>query len=402
MKRGTRLHISRASFINLNEVFFMYKKLLSILICILLALPVTAYAESKMPVVNLSAPSSILVEAGSKKVLCENNSHQKRACASVTKVMTLLLVMEALDCGRLSPDTELSASAHAASMGGSDIWLEEGERMTVRDLIKATAVASANDAAVVLAEELSGSEADFVAEMNKKARSLKMNDTVFKNCNGLDEKGHLTSAYDVAIMSCELIKHKRIFDYTSIWLDNLRGGKTQIVNTNKLLKTYDGITGLKTGTTDDAGCCMSATAERGGLSLVAVVLGCKSGTERFADSARLLDYGFQNFVSEKPELPARLNKRVKVSGGMTGTVRLECGDPGTLVLRRSGDNKLNRECIIKKDLKAPIHRGDKLGEVNYYSGKRLLKSLKITAADSVEAMSFGLVAAKMLKALTSL
>ena len=211
----------------------MFKKLVSIFICILItaSVPIAVSAKSN---VEVSAPSAVLIEANSRKVLSDKNSHEKRACASVTKVMTLLLVMEAVDSGKLKLSDTLSASAHAASMGGSDIWLEEGETMSVDDLIKATAVASANDAAVVLAEAISGSETAFVAQMNKKAKKLGMKDTTFKNCNGLDEEGHLTSAYDVALMSAELITHKKIFDYTSIWLDNLRGGKTQIVNTNKL------------------------------------------------------------------------------------------------------------------------------------------------------------------------
>lgn len=379
----------------------MFKKLISLLLALTLALPVTAFAV-KMPSLELNAPSAVLVEVETGKTLFAKNPHEKRACASVTKVMTLLLVMEAIDGGRLRYTDTLTTSAHAASMGGSDIWLEEGEKMTVDDLLKATAVASANDAAVVLAEAVSGSEGAFVAAMNKRARALKMRDTTFKNCNGLDEKGHLTSAYDVALMTRELIKHKKIFKYTSIWLDNLRGGKTQIVNTNKLLRTYDGITGLKTGTTDDAGCCMSATAERDGLTLAAVVLGCNTGTERFADSAALLDYGFTNFTVEKLELPKEALCKVKVSGGMTSQTRLSCENPGTVVVSRMGDSKLNRECIIKKDVQAPVRKGDKMGEVNYYSGKRLLKSCDITAADSVEKLTFSSVASAMLKALGKL
>lgn len=380
----------------------MFKRLLCLMICALLALPMTAFAEGQKPALNVSAPSAVLMEAETRKILFEKNPREKRACASVTKVMTLLLVMEAIDSGKLKYTDVLTSSAHAASMGGSDIWLEEGEKMSVDDLVKATAVASANDAAVVLAEAISGSEEAFVSEMNKKADSLGMKDTVFKNCNGLDEKGHITSANDVALMSAELIKHKDIFKYTSIWLDNLRGGKTQIVNTNKLLRTYNGITGLKTGTTDDAGCCMSATAERDGLSLIGVVLGCNTGTERFADSAALLDYGFANYTVEKLELPKEATGTVKVSGGMTDTLRLGCDNPGSLVVSRAGDNKLNRECVIKKDIGAPIRKGDKLGEVNYYSGKQLLKSLDITAKSSIEKMTFSSVAAAMLKALRAL
>ncbi len=379
----------------------MLKRFVSIFISVLLvfSVPIAANAEQK-PALDVSAPAAVLIEGESGKVLFEKNSHDQRACASVTKVMTLLLTMEALDNGRFKLSDTLTSSAHAASMGGSDIWLEEGETMSVDDLIKATAVASANDAAVVLAEAISGSEDAFVAEMNKKAKSLGMKDTVFKNCNGLDEEGHITSAYDVAVMSAELTKHPKIFDYTSIWLDNLRGGKTQIVNTNKLLKTYDGITGLKTGTTNDAGCCMAATATRDGLSLVSVVLGCDTGTSRFADSAALLDYGFANYTVQKLELPKDVHKVQKVTGGMTGEVKLECPDPGSMIVSRTAGEAVTTECKIQKEIKAPVKKGDVLGEVNYYSGKDMLKSVRLTAKNSVEEMTFGSVFREMLRALT--
>ena len=379
----------------------MLKRLFSIFSCILIlgSLPIAARAESN---IDLSSPSAILIEAESRKILSEKNSHERRACASVTKVMTLLLVMEAVESGKLKLNDTLSASAHAASMGGSDIWLEEGERMSVDDLIKATAVASANDAAVVLAEAVSGSEKAFVEEMNKRAKKLGMKHTVFKNCNGLDEKGHLTCAYDVALMSSELIKYKKIFDYTSIWIDELRGGKTQIVNTNNLLKSYEGITGLKTGTTDDAGCCMSATAERNGLSLIAVVLGCDSGTARFGDCAALLDYGFANYTVKKLDLPEKAEGKVKVKGGMKDTLYLRCEKPGSMIVsRRAGENFLT-ECKIKKDIEAPVKAGDVVGEVNYYSNKELLKSCKITAKNTIEKMTFNSVISAVCKAITAL
>ena len=379
----------------------MLKNVISILLCLLLAVPFTAVASERSKV-EVTAPSAVLIEAESKKVLCEKNPHEQRACASVTKVMTLLLVMEALDSGKLSITDTLTASAHAASMGGSDIWLEEGEKMSVDDLIKATAVASANDAAVVLAEALCGSEKTFVAEMNKRAKELGMNHTVFKNCNGLDEKGHLTCAYDVALMSSELIKHKKIFKYTSIWIDELRGGKTQIVNTNKLLKSYKGITGLKTGTTDDAGCCMSASAERDGLSLIAVVLGCDNGTKRFGDCATLLDYGFAEYTVKELSLPKNAEKPVKVKGGMKDTLYLRCEKPGTMIVRRTAGEKLLTECKVKKDIIAPVKAGDTIGEVNYYSGKELLKKCKITAKNTIEKMTFNSVLGALYKKIIKL
>ena len=378
----------------------MLKRLLSIALCAALALAcVCANASTGGAVPQLSAPSAVLMDANTGKILLEKNSHERRACASVTKIMSLTLVMEAIDSGSIKLSDELASSAHAASMGGSDIWLEEGERMSVDDLIKATAVASANDAAVVLAEAISGSEESFVAEMNKKAKLLGMKDTVFKNCNGLDEEGHLTSAYDVALMSRELCRHKKIFEYTSIWLDELRGGKTQIVNTNKLLKTYNGITGLKTGTTGDAGGCMSATAERDGLSLVAVVLGCKTGTERFKDAAVLLDHGFANYAVQPLTLPKDFKDKTEVEDGMEKTLYLTCEKPGSVVVGKTDAGKITTEYKLKKTVKAPVKTGDTIGEVNYYLGQKLLKSCKITAKNSVEKKSFKSVAGLMFGAL---
>lgn len=370
----------------------MFKRIVSfILIFSVLIVPAGVFAKAEKPSLNLNAPSAVLMEEETGKILFEKNKDEKRACASITKVMTLVLVMEAIERRQLKLSDTLTASEHASSMGGSDIWLEPGEKMKVDDLIKATAVASANDAAVVLAEAISGSEEAFVAEMNKRAKKLGMKNTTFKNCNGLDEKGHLTSANDVAIMSRELIKHKKIFDYTSIWIDNLRGGKTQIVNTNKLLKTYDGITGLKTGTTGEAGCCISATAQRKGLSLIAVVLGGKSGKERFKDAADLLDYGFANYTVEKLKLPKEATQQVKVESGMSDTLKLECQNPGNTVIGRTASEKLSCECKIKKDIKAPVKKGDRIGEVNYYLNGEIVKTCPITAGNSIDEMCFSTV-----------
>lgn len=380
----------------------MFKRLICLAMCIAVFAVSLPFSAGAISAEEITAPSAVLIEAGTRKVLFDKNSHEKRACASITKVMTLLLVMEAIEDGKIKMTDTLTSSAHAASMGGSDIWLEEGEQMTVDDLIKATAVASANDAAVVLAEAISGSEDSFVEEMNKRAKELKMKETTFKNCNGLDEEGHLTSAYDVAIMSAELIKHEKIFDYTSIWLDYLRNGKTQIVNTNKLLRTYDGITGLKTGTTNDAGCCMSATAERNGLSLIAVVLGCDTGTERFADSAKLLDYGFANYKTENLVLPADATGSCQVTGGMTDTVEIECKEPGSVVLEKSNSGEITSECKLKEEIKAPVKIGDVLGKVTFYSGEKEIKSCEIVAKSEVEAMDFGLVIKGIFNSLISL
>ena len=342
---------------------------------------IPAHAEE----LTITAPSGVLMEASTGRVLFEKNPHEVRPCASITKVMTLCLVFEAIDDERLSLDQTLTASAHAASMGGSDIWLEEGESMSVNDLIKATVIMSANDAAVVLAEAVSGSEESFVAAMNEKAKELGMNDTVFKNCNGLDEEGHVTSAYDVALMSRELISHEKIFDYTLTWMDSVRNGETQLVNTNKLIRSYQGITGLKTGTTGEAGSCITATAEREGLELIGVVLGADSTDHRFQDAAALLDYGFANWKVTMPELPAL--ERVPVSRGMSPDVAPQTGESPKLLLRATESGEVETE-VEWKELTAPICVGDVIGTVRYSLGGETLAEVDITAGENVEAVTF--------------
>ena len=356
---------------------------------------IPAHAEE----LTITAPSGVLMEASTGRVLFEKNPHEVRPCASITKVMTLCLVFEAIDDGRLSLDQTLTASAHAASMGGSDIWLEEGESMSVNDLIKATVIMSANDAAVVLAEAVSGSEESFVAAMNEKAKELGMNDTVFKNCNGLDEEGHVTSAYDVALMSRELISHEKIFDYTLTWMDSVRNGETQLVNTNKLIRSYQGITGLKTGTTGEAGSCITATAEREGLELIGVVLGADSTDHRFQDAAALLDYGFANWKVTMPELPAL--ERVPVSRGMSPDVAPQTGESPKLLLRATESGEVETE-VEWKELTAPICVGDVIGTVRYSLGGKTLAEVDITAGENVEAVTFASAFEYLLSAIFTL
>lgn len=356
---------------------------------------IPAHAEE----LTITAPSGVLMEASTGRVLFEKNPHEVRPCASITKVMTLCLVFEAIDDERLSLDQTLTASAHAASMGGSDIWLEEGESMSVNDLIKATVIMSANDAAVVLAEAVSGSEESFVAAMNEKAKELGMNDTVFKNCNGLDEEGHVTSAYDVALMSRELISHEKIFDYTLTWMDSVRNGETQLVNTNKLIRSYQGITGLKTGTTGEAGSCITATAEREGLELIGVVLGADSTDHRFQDAAALLDYGFANWKVTVPELPAL--ERVPVSRGMSPDVAPQTGESPKLLLRATESGEVETE-VEWKELTAPICVGDVIGTVRYSLGGETLAEVDITAGENVEAVTFASAFEYLLSAIFTL
>ena len=382
----------------------MIKKLsLALIIAIIFtAIPVFSVEVNAVTEETITAPSAVLMETSSGKILFEKNPHEQRPCASITKVMTMLLVCEAIDNGKLSLDDTITASAHAASMGGSDIWLEEGETMSADDMIKATVVASANDAAVALAEHLCGSEEVFVEKMNEKASQLGMKDTVFKNSNGLDEDGHITSAYDVAVMSRELMKHEMIFDYTSIWLDNLRDGKTQIVNTNKLLKTYKGITGLKTGTTNDAGCCMAASATRGDMSLVAVVLGCNSGKERFSDAAALLDYGFANFSVTQLKAPEDLPKTIKVENGMQGNIGIGCDVNASIVLDKNSSSKIVSKIDLPESIEAPVVSGQKLGTVTYSLDGNAVKSFEITALQDAEKISFASVFSVLLNSIISL
>lgn len=382
----------------------MIKKLsLALIIAIIFtAIPVFSVDVNAVTEETITAPSAVLMETSSGKILFEKNPHEQRPCASITKVMTMLLVCEAIDNGKLRLDDTITASAHAASMGGSDIWLEEGETMSADDMIKATVVASANDAAVALAEHLCGSEEVFVEKMNEKASQLGMKDTVFKNCNGLDEDGHITSAYDVAVMSRELMKHEMIFDYTSIWLDNLRDGKTQIVNTNKLLKTYNGITGLKTGTTNDAGCCMSASAKRGDMCLVAVVLGCNSGKERFSDAAALLDYGFANFSVTQLKAPEDLPKTIKVENGMQGNIGIGCDVNASIVLDKNSSSKIVSKIDLPESIEAPVVSGQKLGTVTYSLDGNAVKSFEITALQDAEKISFASVFSVLLNSIISL
>ena len=350
---------------------------------ILLCFPVpSALGEG----VEVSAPAAVLMEAGTGRVLFEKNAHEVRPCASITKVMTLCLTFDALESGQLNITDQLSASAHAASMGGSDIWLKEGELMSVDDLIKATVIMSANDAAVVLAENVAGSEEAFVQRMNERAGELGMEETVFKNCNGLDEEGHVTSAYDVALMSRELIRHEKIKDYTLTWIDYVRDGATQLVNTNKLIRSYKGITGLKTGTTSQAGSCITATAERNGLRLIAVILGAGSTDDRFKDAAALLDYGFGGWSVTVPESPALPD--VPVKGGMEETVGAIAGESPEILMETASMGEIEQDISWTPELRAPVRKGDVIGRITYSANGETVAQVDITAAGDVEKISF--------------
>ena len=311
----------------------------------------------------VSCPSALLMEKQTGTVLFAQDEHTPREPASVTKIMTLLLVMEAIDSGALSYDDVVTGSAHAAGMGGSQIWLKENEQMTVRDLLKAVCIVSGNDAAVALAEHLAGSEDAFVERMNVRAQELGMNDTHFVNCTGLPAAGHLTSACDIALMSRELIlHHPDIRQFTTVWMDSLRGGESMLVNTNKLIRFYDGATGLKTGSTGSAGYCLSATAEKNGMELIAVVLKGKTSDERFSDAKSLLNYGFSTW-SLVTVTPDEVLPPVPVMLGVRGTVQPVLTSENTLLVEKTLANGLTKEVALAESVAAPVYAGDTLGQL---------------------------------------
>jgi len=364
------------------------KSLCTILILVFLFMGYSYSNVRALSLEEISAPSAVLMESETGKVIFEKNSHEVRTCASLTKVMTALLIFEAIESGKIKLDDQVTASANAASMRGSDVWIVEGESMTVSDMIKAILVASADDASVAMAEHISGAESDFVLKMNQRAQELNMKETVFRNCTGKEEKGHVTSAYDVALVTRELSKHEKVFEYASIWLDYLRNGETQIVNTNKLLKSYKGITGLKTGTTAESGSCITATAKRDGLSMNAVVLGARSGTDRFKDAASLLDFGFANYQSMELEFPKEGISAISVESGMETTVKLECDVNRTLIVPKGSVKNISTEIELPEKLTAPVKKGQNVGKVLYKIENETVAEFPVTAAADVNEMKF--------------
>ena len=348
---------------------------------------------------DLNAPSAILMEKATGTVLYAKDEHTPREPASVTKIMTILLTMEAIDGGLLSYDDVVTGSAHASSMGGSQIWLKEGEQMTVRDLLKAVCVVSGNDAAVALGEQLAGSETAFVEKMNARAAQLGMTDTHFVNATGLPAAGHVTSAHDIAVMSRELIlHHPDVRQFTTIWMDSLRDGASMLVNTNKLIRFYDGATGLKTGSTDAAGYCLSATAERGGMELIAVVMKGSTSDERFADARAMLDYGFATYTlatiapdAALAPLPVVLGERNAVQPVLT--------PDNTLLLEKSAAGGLQKEVVLPDAVNAPVERGDRLGELRVTGADGgTVAVLPILAGESVAHVTWGQMFRRLVKA----
>lgn len=334
---------------------------------------------------NLESGSAILIEQSTGQILYEHNMHEKLRPASVTKVMSILLIMEAIDSGKISLTDNVPCSENAASMGGSQIWLDPRETLTVDEMLKAICVASANDCVVAMAEYIAGSEEAFVQMMNDKAKELGMNDTTFKNCHGLDEDGHVTSSYDISLMSRELLKnHPDITKYTTIWTDSLRDGKSQLANTNKLIRTYKGATGLKTGSTSLALYNLSASATRDDLSLIAVIMKAPSTKVRFAEAQKLLDYGFNTYSFKQFAKKQEVAQTVTVDKGVKRAIEIVFEEDAGVLLEKGKDKEVEQTITLDDNIKAPITAGQKVGEATYSLDGKLLTTVNLVAKESVE------------------
>ncbi len=359
-----------------------------VLVFALTSLPLQAGATG----LEVAGKSALLMDTATGTVLHESNAHEKLAPASVTKIMTMLLIMEAVDSGKIALTDMVTASEAAAAKGGSQIYLKVGETMSVSDMLKSIAVSSANDCACAMAEHIAGSEGAFVAMMNEKARELGMNDTHFVNCTGLDDDPeateHRTSAYDIALMSRELLQnHPTIKKYTTLWMDTVRNGTFGLSNTNKLIRFYQGATGLKTGFTSGAGYCLSATAMRDGLELIAVVMGAKTSPERNAACKQLLDYGFANFAVISPELTEVSD--VPVTLGKAPGVSVQLGQSGGLLIDKAQKSSVTTEVTLEPSVTAPVSQGQRLGTLTVKSGEQTLSQIPLVAANTVERLSVG-------------
>lgn len=359
------------------------------MVCLSLTLGgISVFAEGEgAPNLGIDARAAILIEADSGEVLYEMMPDEQVPIASVTKIMTMLLIMEAVDNGNLTLDDTVTVSENAMSYGGSTMFLEAGEKLSVNDMLKGIAVASANDGCVAMAEHLAGSESAFVDMMNKKAQELGMKNTHFVNTNGLDADNHYSSARDVSIMSRELLKHKTIFNYTSIWTDTLRGGKFQLANTNKLIHSYDGANGLKTGSTSKALCCLSASAKRDDMQLIAVILGAPTSAKRFDGARAMLDYGFANY-SVNTQVTAGDNMgSVPVAKGEVDRVEAIASDGCSVLTKKGGEEDIQKEIMLDENVTAPVRAGDKLGTVRVTRGGEVIDEIDLTAAADVNKKS---------------
>ena len=337
---------------------------------------------------NLESESAILIEQRTGQILYSHNIHEQLRPASVTKIMSILLIMEAIDSGKISLKDSVPCSENAASMGGSQIWLDPRETLTVDEMLKAICVASANDCVVAMAEYIAGSEESFVQMMNDKAKKLGMNDTTFKNCHGLDEDGHVTSSYDIALMSRELLNnHPSITNYTTIWTDTLREGKSQLSNTNKLIRTYKGATGLKTGSTGLALYNLSASSTRDNLSLIAVIMKAPSTKVRFDEATKLLDYGYSTFIFKEFGKENDIINTLNVTKGVKNTVEAVLEKTTGALIEKGKESKIEKKIELSENISAPITKGQKLGEMSYTLDGKTISSVNIVASEDVEKIS---------------
>ncbi len=360
--------------------------------------PVSAVGEA----MELNVKSAILIEVQSGTVLYESNADERLAPASITKIMSLLLIMEAIDNGSLTLDTVITASEHACSMGGSQIWLEPNEQMTVDELLRAVVIASANDATVALGEAIAGSEEGFVVMMNERARELGLSETTFVNATGLDADGHLTSAHDIAVMSAELVRHELIKNYSTVWMDTLRDGKSELVNTNRLVRFYSGAYGLKTGTTSKAGSCLSAAAERNGMNLIAVVMGSPTSNDRFNAARQLLDFGFAHFSCQTVTADISEVLPIRVKKGTKSEITPTADGTLSVLLKKGEASKITQEIELSEGLTAPIGAGDIIGYVHIkYDGSEI-GVIPITALEGSDRRTVWYCMEKLFKKLLSL
>lgn len=366
------------------------KKLFSAIIIFLLVFnSLVCFADSNF---DIQAKSAILIDASSGIVIYEKNAHEKLAPASITKIMVLLLAMEALESNKIKLDDKVVISANASSMGGSQIYLEEGEEQTVEDLIKSICLRSANDAAVALGEYIAGSEELFVEMMNNKAKELGMENTNFKNITGLDEEGHYTSAFDVSIMSKELIKHKKIHQWLTVWMSSVKVGKEKdivqnLVNTNRLIHDYKGANGIKTGFTRKAGYCLSASATRGNLTLISVVMDCKNSSIRFKESKKLLDYGFANYQSIPLAKKNNVVKKIPVQKGEIESVEVIVEDDLSYLVKKGHSLDVKKEIILPSYISAPISKNTKIGEIIYKVGEKEIGRVNLVVKKNINKAS---------------
>ena len=356
--------------------------------------------KAKAVDLNVAGKSALLMDVATGTILYEHNAHEALAPASVTKVMTMLLIMEAIDSGKIHWEDTVTASEAAAAKGGSQVYLKVGETMTVSDMVKSIAVSSANDCACAMAEHLAGSESAFVELMNNRAKELGMNDTHFVNCTGLDDseaaKEHLTSAHDIALMSRELLKyHPAIKQFTTIWMDTVRDGAFGLSNTNKLIRFYNGATGLKTGFTSGAGYCLSASAERDGMELIAVVMGCETSQDRFAACKSMLDYGFANFALVTPQLSDAASVPVKL--GTAEYVDAVPGEETALLIDKAQKGMITSELTLDESITAPVSRGQRLGTMTIKAGEQVLAQVPMVAQEAVPRLTFWQIFGQVLR-----